>query len=80
MGIVPFVVFIAFIAASVASFLESEVAARRDADRRRQKHAMIRRILYMRILLAEREVARAERAVRAAREYLHGKLEEPRDE
>lgn len=80
MGIVPFVVFIAFIAASVASFLESEAVARRNANRRRQKHVMIRRILRMRILLAEREVARAERAARAAREYLHGTLDEPRDE
>ena len=76
MGIVPFVVFIAFIAASVASFLESEASARRDADRRRQKYAMIRRILRMRILLAEWELARADRAARAAREYLHGKWDE----
>lgn len=76
MGIVPFVVFIAFIAASVASFLESEASARRDADRRRQKYAMIRRILRMRILLAQREVARAEHVARAARAYLHGKRDE----
>lgn len=76
MGIVPFVVFIAFIAASVASFLESEAVARHGVNRRRQKHAMIRRILRMRILLAEREVARAERAACAAREYLHGKRDD----